>query len=224
MTRRRRAKIQFVRHGLFQKLHKETRVSTFGNPENALKATLAVLPAHILLHPTQARVENPSGQELEQQSCRVKTLIIDIRSPHPKLSAKHFSLVHPDDDVMKLSPGITIKAMAVCALAAFLTVSTHAETRSREAIVTAVAGDARYSAGGSGAFSTVAIGTKLHEGDVLKTAAGSHIDVDLGNNVGLLQVAPKSTLALQTMKVTDTQADTVTETDLDLKEGAIFFK
>lgn len=125
---------------------------------------------------------------------------------------------------MKLSPGITIKAVAVCAVAAFLTISAQAQTKSREAIVTALAGDARYSAGGSGEFTPVAIGTKLHEGDVIKTAAGSHADIDLGNNVGILQVTPKSTLALQTMKVTDTQADTVTETDLDLKEGAIFFK
>jgi len=125
---------------------------------------------------------------------------------------------------MKLSPGITIKAMAVCALASFLTISAHAQTQSREATVTGLAGDARYSAGGSGEFTPVAIGTKLHEGDVIKTAAGSHADIELGDNVGFLQLAPQSTLALHTMKITYTQADTVTETDLDLKEGAIFFK
>lgn len=150
---------------------------------------------------------------------------IDIRSVPPRVQAKHFTLVHPDDDVMKkLSPGFSVKAMALLALAAFLTISAHAQTKSRQAIVMALAGDARYSAGGNGNFTPVAIGTKLHEGDVIKTGGGSHVDIDLGNNVGLLQITPNSTFVLQTMKVTETQADTVTETDLDLKEGAVFFK
>jgi hypothetical protein len=125
---------------------------------------------------------------------------------------------------MKLSSVFSSKAMALFGLAALFTTSVLAQTRAREATVMASAGDARYSAGGTGAFTPLALGTKLHEGDVIKTTAGSHVDIDLGNNVGLVQVAPNSTLGLQTMKVTPTQADQVTETDLDLKEGAIFFK
>ncbi len=124
---------------------------------------------------------------------------------------------------MKLSSGI-LKALPLVAAALFVTVSAHAQTQAREATVMALAGDARYSAGGSDSFKPVAIGTKLHEGDVVKTGGGSHLDLDMGNNVGVVQVAPNSTLALQTMKVTPTQADVVTETDLNLKEGAIYFK
>jgi len=125
---------------------------------------------------------------------------------------------------MKLSPIMSLKATALLVLAAFFTASANAQTRAREASVLALAGDAQYSAGGTGNFTPVAVGTKLREGDVIKTSKGSHVDLDLGHNVGLLQAAPDTTLALKTMKVTETPADVVTETDLDLKEGAVFFK
>ncbi len=125
---------------------------------------------------------------------------------------------------MKLSPGVTIKAMAFCAIAVLSTTTAHAQARAREAIVTALAGDVRYSAGGTGAFTPVSSRSSLHEGDVIKTGRGSHVDVDMGDNVGVIQVAPNSTVTLQTMKVTRTEADVVTETDLDLKQGALFFK
>jgi hypothetical protein len=125
---------------------------------------------------------------------------------------------------MKFSPGISFKALALLAIAAFFTASASAQTRSREASVLAIGGTASYSAGGSGNFTSLAIGTKLREGDVIKTGGGSHVDVDLGNNVGIVQIAPNSTVALKTMKVTPTEADVVTETDLDVKEGAVYFK
>lgn len=125
---------------------------------------------------------------------------------------------------MKFSSGISIKAVALCAIAAFFTLSASAQTRAREAAIMALGGDVSYSAGGSGNFSAVAVGQKLREGDVIKTGAGSHVDLDLGNNVGIIQVAPNSTVGFKTMKVTPTEADVVTETDLDVKEGAIYFK
>jgi hypothetical protein len=101
--------------------------------------------------------------------------------------------------------------------------SAWAQTKTREATVLALAGTARYSSGG-GSFSPVAIGTVLHEGDIVQTTAGSHADIDMSDNVGLLQVAPNSMVTLRTMKTTRTPADTVTETDLDLKKGTLYFQ
>lgn len=114
--------------------------------------------------------------------------------------------------------------MALFAVAALFTLSASAQSRSREAMVTALAGDARYSAGGTGNFTPVAIGTKLHEGDVIKTGPASHVDLELGDNVGIVQVTPHTTFVLRTLKANETSADLVTETELDVREGAIFFK
>jgi hypothetical protein len=124
---------------------------------------------------------------------------------------------------MKLSLRLFLKVMASLAVTALLTFFASAQNASaRETSVTALAGDARYSKGG-GAFVPLSIGTKLSEGDVIKTGAGSHVDIDLGD-VGLMQLAPNSTFAVRSLKVTPTAADVVTETDLDLKSGAIYFK
>lgn len=97
------------------------------------------------------------------------------------------------------------------------------DARVRKASVTALAGDARYSSGG-GAFVPLPVGTKLNEGDVIKTGGGSHVDIDLGDNVGVVQVAPNSTLTVRTIRSTHTAAENVTETDLNLGAGALYFK
>jgi hypothetical protein len=93
----------------------------------------------------------------------------------------------------------------------------------RTAHVSALAGKVVYSSGG-GPFGPVAIGTKLEEGDEIKTAAGSHVDIDMGGNVGLVQVAPNSTFKITTNRTTDTPADKITETEVNLKSGAMYFK
>jgi hypothetical protein len=142
---------------------------------------------------------------------------------HLNSALNTFTLEHPDY-VMKLSPESFLRVMASLVVAAVMVAPASAQnTKSREAMVTALAGDARYSSGG-GASAPVALGTRLHEGDVLTTTAGSHIDIDLGDNVGILQLAPNSTLALRTLKSTRTDAELVTETDTDLKKGMLYFK
>lgn len=124
---------------------------------------------------------------------------------------------------MKLSPGFSFKAMAlaVAALVAIPVLAQNASTR--VARVSALAGDVRYSTGG-GAYVPVAIGTKLQEGDEIKTAAGSHVDIDMGDNVGMVQVAPNSVFKITTIRTTTTQAEKLTETELNLKSGAMYFK
>ena len=125
---------------------------------------------------------------------------------------------------MKLSPGFSFKAMASLAIALLATLPAVAQNAvKRPVTVSALAGDVRYSSGG-GAFVPAAIGTKLQEGDEIKTAAGSHADLDMGGNVGFVQVAPSSSLKVTTNRATDTPADKVTETELNLTKGAMYFK
>jgi hypothetical protein len=93
----------------------------------------------------------------------------------------------------------------------------------RIAQVNALAGDARFSTKG-GAFEPLAISTKLHPGDTIKTGAGSHVDIDLGGNVGIVQVAPQSTFVLDKLSTTEAGADRLTETQLKVETGAIYAK
>lgn len=124
---------------------------------------------------------------------------------------------------MKLNFNSSFKAMALVSVAALLAFPVAAQSKKREAQVLGLAGNVTYSAGGGGTFTPLYIGTKLHEGDVIKTGGASHADIALGDNVGVVQVAPHSTCVVRTLTTTDTGAERVTETDLDLKEGAVFF-
>ena len=96
-------------------------------------------------------------------------------------------------------------------------------TEERVARVNALAGDVRYSTKG-GAFQSASISTKLHQGDIVKTGAGSHVDIDLGGNVGIVQVAPQSTFILDKITSTDAGAERVTETELRVDAGSIYAK
>jgi len=124
---------------------------------------------------------------------------------------------------MKLSPGLVLKVMASLAVVALSSSALAQNGATRNASVTALAGDVRYSKGG-GAFVPLPVGAKLNEGDTIKTGASSHVDVNLGGNVGAIQLAPNSTCTIKTTKATQTAADVVTETDLDLKAGTVYFK
>jgi hypothetical protein len=125
---------------------------------------------------------------------------------------------------MKLSPGLVLKVMASLAVVAFSSSSVLAQKGGpRTASVTALSGDVRYSKGGA-AYVPLPTGAKLNEGDTIKTGPSSHVNVNLGGNVGVIQLAPNSTCVVRTIKATPTAADVVTETDLDLKAGTVYFK
>ncbi|HTD68536.1 MAG TPA: FecR family protein [Candidatus Limnocylindria bacterium] len=89
--------------------------------------------------------------------------------------------------------------------------------------VNAIAGSATYSPKG-GAFVPLSVATKLHQGDTIKTGPGSHVDVDLGGNVGVVQVAPRSTFVLDKITTTDAGAETLTQTELRVDSGAVYAK
>lgn len=126
--------------------------------------------------------------------------------------------------VMKQSPGFLFKAVASLALFSLTVVSTVAQTPvERIARVNAIAGVASYSTKG-GAFVPLAVGTKLHQGDSVKTGGGSHVDIDLGGNVGIVQVAPQSTFVLDKITTTDAGPERLTQTELRVDGGAIYAK
>src|SRR5687767_12766855 len=134
-----------------------------------------------------------------------------------------FGLALPDK-FMKSTSGISLKVVASLAVFSFTVFSAVAQTPvDRIAQVNALAGDAKFSKKG-GAFEPLAIGTKLHPGDTVKTGAGSHVDIDLGGNVGIVQVAPQSTFVIDKMTTTDAGSERLTETQLKVETGAIYAK
>ena len=121
---------------------------------------------------------------------------------------------------MKLTTKLWLQALALL-LVAFPAVAQ--KTVDRVARVNALAGDVRYSSK-DGAWVPASIGTKLFAGDKVKTGAGSHADIDLGGNVGIVQVAPRSLFVIDKITSTDAGPDRVTETQLSVNDGAIYAK
>lgn len=115
------------------------------------------------------------------------------------------------------------KSAALAALIAAFTFSTSANGAENHVLVTAVGGNVTYSTGG-GAFVPVPVGTHLHKGDVIKTGPSSHADLEVGHNVGVIQITPETTFGITEATVTDTPADTVSASEFDLSTGAIYAK
>ena len=95
-----------------------------------------------------------------------------------------------------------------------------AQTQQGKAEVRAITGRAAYSTGGA-PFMDLKVGTVLYSGSTIKTAPASSVDLFLGNSAGVVRVTESTTLALDKLSLTDTGADIVTDTQLDLREGTI---
>jgi hypothetical protein len=124
---------------------------------------------------------------------------------------------------MKFSSKIYFRTLASLALSLVAATAMAQTTKDRIATVNALAGDARYSQKG-GAYMPIAVGTKLREGDKVKTGVGSHVDIDIGGNVGIIQVAPQSELIIGKLTSTDSGSERLTETQLRVELGAIYAK
>lgn len=108
------------------------------------------------------------------------------------------------------------------ALVAMLTANTGEaqSTKQGKAQVRAVHGSARYSTGG-GAWLELTAGTTLYSGAVVSTAAGSHVDLYLGINGPVVRVAEDTQMSLDKLTYTDTGADAVIETQINLTKGTL---
>jgi hypothetical protein len=124
---------------------------------------------------------------------------------------------------MKFTSKVSLQAISalVLLLAAFPVMAQ--QTVDRVARINALAGDVRYSSK-DGAWVPAAVGTKLHAGDKVKTGVSSHADIDIGGNVGIVQVASKSVFVIEKITSTDAGAERVTETQLSVNDGAIYAK
>lgn len=116
----------------------------------------------------------------------------------------------------------TKMAVLGIALGAMLSTSTGQaqSTKQGKAQVRAVHGSARYSTGG-GAWLDLSVGTTLNSGAVVSTAAGSHVDLYLGINGPAVRVAEDTQMSIDKLTYTDTGADAVIETQLNLTKGTL---
>lgn len=119
---------------------------------------------------------------------------------------------------MKLSTSLVFKWMALPAILAFVTTA----SAERAATVIGIAGNANYQAGGAGDLMPLSTSAKLHNNDVVKTGTRSHVDLNLGENLGVLRVAPNSNFTIK--KLGSSSPGMGNETQLDLKSGAIYAK
>ena len=125
---------------------------------------------------------------------------------------------------MNLNSSLSFKVVASLAVASlFAFAASGQDPKPRTAVVNSLAGIAKYSSAGA-EFVPLAVGTKLHAGDIIKTEIRSHVDIDLGGNVGLIQVAPLSTFVVRSITTTETQAEKVTDTQLEINQGAVYAK
>ncbi|HAV64905.1 MAG TPA: hypothetical protein DCY13_21360 [Verrucomicrobiales bacterium] len=114
-----------------------------------------------------------------------------------------------------------LAVFGVAMITAFATSTGQAQsTQQGKAQVRAVHGSARYSTGG-GAWMELKTGTVLTSGAVVSTATGSHVDLYLGINGPVVRVKEDTTLGIDKLTYTDTGADAVVETQLNLQKGTI---
>jgi hypothetical protein len=115
-------------------------------------------------------------------------------------------------------------ALAACVLGFATTASAQQiGAGANDATVLALAGNVSYAHNG-GSFTALPVGVRLSKGDVIKTGPASHCDIQIGNNVGFVQIAPNSTLGINDLIANRSSSDAVTDTQLDLNQGAIFAK
>jgi hypothetical protein len=106
-------------------------------------------------------------------------------------------------------------------MALALTYSLQAQSQPGKAEVRAVKGSATYMVSG-GPAQPLKAKTILPTGTTVKTGPGSTVDLVLGP-AGTVRVVENTTLTIDKLNVTDTGAETVTETQLNLPEGTVYF-
>ncbi|MBC8001196.1 MAG: FecR domain-containing protein [Opitutaceae bacterium] len=123
---------------------------------------------------------------------------------------------------MKNLSSIFKNLAAFAGLAASFTLASdaHAASMQGKAEVTRLQGSAKYSTGGN-VWVPLKVGTTLKSGAVIQTAADSTVDLNLGLNGPVVRVTPNTTLSLDKLAYTDTGADTVIETQLNLQSGRV---
>ncbi len=133
-----------------------------------------------------------------------------------------------------------VTALVACGLAlGVMSSATAQQVKEGTATVVRIKGQARYFTGNAQP-QTLKVGMALKPGTVVQTAAGAYVDIVLGETkaperqpvFGTMAYQPEteqnvvrmmedSTLAIDKLTVSDTGADVVTDTQLDLRAGRI---
>jgi hypothetical protein len=222
-TRRCRIEIEFVRHGLFQKCYKESRLTIFGNRENILAYDFSRVFKSGSLGWLVIPSTSADAGFTPNNSPASRTLKLTFMGRFVELLANNLKLARPELD-MKPNPLFSLKAtLAVVAALFFITIAQAQTPVQRKVLVKAIAGEARYSVGG-GEFEILSPETRVGKGDVIKTAVNSHVDLDMGNNVGIIQVPENSTCTIDEATITKTQVEALTDTQLSVSSGGIYAK
>ncbi|MDB6053306.1 MAG: FecR protein [Verrucomicrobiales bacterium] len=109
--------------------------------------------------------------------------------------------------------------LAVLALS--LVTSAQAETvKQGKATVRAVRGTAKYK-GADGVWLPLKVGKNLGQGDTVSTSPDTTVDLFLGQNGPVVRVTGDTTMGLDALNYTDTGADAVINTQLNLSNGRI---
>lgn len=106
--------------------------------------------------------------------------------------------------------------LAVAILAASV-LSLQAQPKAVSAKVRAVRGSAKYSDNGS--WHTLKVNDVLKTGSVIQTEKDSTVDLFINNSV--IRITPDTTFGLTKALATETEAETITDTELYLKSGRI---
>lgn len=110
-------------------------------------------------------------------------------------------------------------ALAVVAFAS--TASLQAAPEQKQAVVRAVRGTANYSTDAGANWKKLSVGAKLNQNSTIRTAPGSSVDLFLGANGPVVRVTEATTMGIDKLTAENTGAETVIETQLDLRNGRI---
>ena len=147
---------------------------------------------------------------------------IDITGHLPKYLSVN-SETHEHLLNMKLYQCLANRLATVVALSVAMLLGANLfaqEQQTGRAEVRAVRGTATYTVEG-GPETPLKKGTVLTSGSVIKTGPESSVDLFLGNSAGTVRVTENTTLGLDTLKLTDTGAETVVEIQFNLPQGSI---
>ena len=120
-----------------------------------------------------------------------------------------------------LSGGL-VKCLALLALVALATSAGAADTHAGWAKVRYIVGHPEYQKAGTPTWQKLERYMILHPGDSVRCNAESHADLIIGLNNGNVQVSPNSEVLLDKLTLTFTGLETIHDTKLTLKSGAMY--
>ena len=108
------------------------------------------------------------------------------------------------------------------AVAAFVgAMHVQAAPQQNEAVVRGVRGTANYSTDRGSNWKDLKVGAKLRQNSIIRTAPGGQVDLFLGDNGPVVRVTENTTVGIDKLSYDKSGAETVIETQLDLRSGRI---